>query len=97
MPTLCTVPSPDPAVHQDPVPRAGSASTFPYAVKEGPDPDGDVQERGPHVPLLQVLQKLGQTGHGLQGHQVVGVVSVIHAVDHGRQQLGPMLMHLGGK
>ena len=94
MPSPCTEPSPDPVAHQDPVPSVGSVIPFPYAVKEGPYPDGDVQEHGLHVPLLQVLQELGQAGHGLQCHQVVGVVSVIHAVDHGRQQLGPMLMHL---
>lgn len=70
---------------------------MPYAVKEGPDPDGDVEEHGLDVSLLHVIQELGEAGHGLEGNQVVGVVFVIHAVDHGRQELGPVLPHLRGK
>lgn len=70
---------------------------LPYAVEEGSDPDGDVEEHGLDVSLLQVIQELGETGHGLERNQVVGVVFVVHAVDHGRQQLGPVLPYLQGQ
>lgn len=73
--------------------RAGIA----HAVKERPDADGDVQQRGLHVPLLQVMQDFGEAGHGLQRQQIVGIVLVVHAVDHGGQQLRAVPPDLPGE
>lgn len=73
--------------------RAGIA----HAVKERPDADGNVQQHGLHVPLLQVMQDFGEAGHGLQRQQIVGIVLVVHAVDHGGQQLRAVPPDLPGE
>ena len=66
-----------------------------YAVEEGPDPDGNVQQHGAQVLALHQLQEPCQAHHGLQGHQAVRVVPVVQPADHGCQELGAVGLHLG--
>lgn len=53
-----------------------------------------MEQHGVDVTLFSESQDLGEAGHGFQGHQVVGIILVIQAVDHGSQQLRPGLPRL---
>lgn len=64
------------------------------AVKEGPGPDGHVQQHSAQLPCFHQLHQPRQARHGLQSHQAVCVVPVVQPANHGCEQLGAVSPHL---
>ena len=63
-------------------------------LKAGSNAQGYVNEYGSDVPLVNLLKDSGQARHGFHGDEVLWVLTVVHASQHGTQYCGGESGHL---